>query len=373
MKLRDGLWLSKTSGTWHYHVKRGGRPLKGDTGCSTHQVAKEWLKAFLEVRARRAVGMAVPAPTLAQLVKEWLQVHGGFSRAHRANIELRFRLHMQSLSRTPVDQLTTADVLTMRTNYLASGKARADHHPRTSGGANNLVRTLDLLMGFAIRQGYIERKPYRVEPLKVQRKVRHVVTAAAFTAFLAEVDQARNLQVGVAVRLQLGLGLREREALRLRWEGVDFSRGTITPTDSKTGDAPPLDAPRWLLDVLEALPGDHAAGWVLPRRVKGKDGKVRLEPHCAAFTFKAVRRAGAALGLVLTPHRLRASFATLHKDLGTPTPTIQAMLRHGELRTTERYLEHQVAGAAEAQKKLARKLGMPHGSPAVPRLKRKAS
>lgn len=367
-KLRDGLWFSKASGTWHYHVKRAGRPMKGDTGCATHQVAKEWLRAFLEVRSRRAVGIAVPAPTLEQLVQEWGRLHGGLSRSHRANVELRFRLHMQALARTPVDQVTAADVLAMRTAYLAAGKAGAAHCQRTTGGANNLVRTLDLLMGFAIRQGYLERKPYQVAPLKVQRQARHVVTAAAVGAFLAEVDRARNLHVGVAVRLQLALGLREREALELRWEGVDFARGTITPTTTKTGDAPALSAPAWLLELLEALPGEHRAGWVLPR--KTKDGE---QPHRPQFTKKAVVRAGAALGLVLTPHRLRASFATMHKDLGTPTPTIQAMLRHGELRTTERYLEHQVDGAAEAQKKLARKLGMRSGSPAVPRLKTKAA
>jgi integrase len=369
MKLRDGLWFSTKSGTWHYHVHRRPKPLKGDTGVSARKVAEAWLKAFLENRARRAVGMAVPAPTLEQLVREWLRLHQGvLSKAHTRNIELRFRLHMQAMAKLPIDQIGPAEVLAMRAAYLAGEKATSGHHPRTAGGANNLVRTLDLLLGFAIRQGYLEKKPHQVEPLKVQKRARHVVTAKAFDAFLQEVDRARNPQVGIAVRIMLALGLREQETLRLCWAGVDFERSTITPTDTKTGDAPALDAPAWLMEILEAIPGERR-GLILPR-VNRKGEEV---PHHAAFTKKAIQRAGEALGLVLTPHRMRASFATLHKDLGTDLQTIQVMLRHGELRTTERYLQAQVTGAADAQKKLARKLGRPSGSPGVPRLKTKVS
>jgi integrase len=102
---------------------------------------------------------------------------------------------------------------------------------------------------------------------------------------------------------------------------------------------------------LKPLKGKNDEGWMFP----SKDG----EPHRTGFSRKPIDRAGKKVGLVeLTPHRLRATFATMHVEAGTALPKVQKMLGHSDITTTMRYVEDSTTGLREAQAKVAKAMGL---------------
>lgn len=255
----------------------------------------------------------------------------------------RWRLHLDPhLGDLSLDKITTAQVERCRAIYLENGG--------TPGGANSLLVALNALFGWAIRHRIIAAKPYRVKKLRVQRQPRPILPAPLVAQFLAAVDRGESTHARAAIRMMIGLGLREEEALTARWEWLDIHRSTYTAGKTKGREAVALDMPEWLLTYLKRLRPKSGDGLMFP----AEDG----EPHRAGFTRKAVARGSKAIKVQLTPHRLRATFATLHSDAGTPTPEVQRMLRHKSIQTTLRYVETGRQGLQEAQRKVAELMGL---------------
>ncbi|WP_394365850.1 tyrosine-type recombinase/integrase [Mesoterricola sediminis] len=86
-----------------------------------------------------------------------------------------------------------------------------------------------------------------------------------------------------------------------------------------------------------------------------EDGK----PHRPQFCKKVLQRFCGELGLgSVTQHRLRASFASLHAETGTPITEIQGMLGHKNIATTMIYIETSIQAKRTAQETLGRRLGL---------------
>jgi integrase len=60
----------------------------------------------------------------------------------------------------------------------------------------------------------------------------------------------------------------------------------------------------------------------------------------------------------VTQHRLRATFASLHAEAGTPVPEIQQMLGHKNIATTMIYVETSLEAKRKAQDNLGKRLGL---------------
>ncbi|WP_341704323.1 tyrosine recombinase XerC [Ferrovibrio sp.] len=153
-----------------------------------------------------------------------------------------------------------------------------------------------------------------------------------------EADAAPWLQARDAAILTLlwGAGLRLGEALGL--DGDQIPKGdslTVTGKGSKQRIVPVLPAVREAIATYVKLcPWPIAAGTPLFYGARGR----RLDP---AIVQKAMRSARRALGLpeTATPHALRHSFATHLLATGGDLRTIQELLGHASLATTQRYTE----------------------------------
>lgn len=136
-----------------------------------------------------------------------------------------------------------------------------------------------------------------------------------------------------------GCGLRISEALSLNLGDIDHNNFLkIKGKGNKERLVPMLDEVKEKINAyLEACPYDIKNGEPLFLGARGE----RLSPRIVQRTLEKIRR---YLGLAdnLTPHALRHSFATHLLANGTDLRSIQELLGHASLTTTQRYTDVQI-------------------------------
>ena len=197
---------------------------------------------------------------------------------------------------------------------------------------------------------------------------------------LQEAEQGE-VRYELAARLQYGAGLRLSELVRLRVQDVDVGRGTVTVRQGKGDKDRVTVLPRSLRDAISkqieraremwkrdreaGLAGVHLPGalarkfrraaetfewfWLFPAKQISTDPEsgIRRRHHLHGQVYnEAIKRAASAAGIEkrVTSHALRHSFATHLLENGTDLRTIQDLLGHEDISTTEIYL-HVATGA----------------------------
>ncbi|MBQ6136412.1 MAG: tyrosine recombinase [Kiritimatiellae bacterium] len=134
-------------------------------------------------------------------------------------------------------------------------------------------------------------------------------------------------------------GCRISEAISVKWGEVDFSRGTVVVTGKGSKDRLVILGGRALkaiAEMKEALPRER------PELSAGSADMFlsdRFGPLTARFVERRMKRYLAEAGLPtdLSPHKLRHSFATHLLDAGADLRSVQEMLGHSSLSTTQIY------------------------------------
>ena len=171
-----------------------------------------------------------------------------------------------------------------------------------------------------------------------------------------------------------GTGLRLTECLRLRIQSLDFGYRQITVINGKGGKDRFVPLPEALIPELKQcvatsarlLAADRADGfgevsmpeslvrktpsapfdlrwwYVFPASQRSRDpltGRVKRHHVDPSVMQKAMRAAviAARVGKRATPHTLRHSFATHLLEVGYDIRTVQALLGHRDVKTTEIY------------------------------------
>jgi integron integrase len=180
--------------------------------------------------------------------------------------------------------------------------------------------------------------------------------------------------LGLVAQLLYGTGLRLMEGLRLRVKDIDFDRGQIVVHEGKGSHDRVTVLPQSLEAVLAAhlkrvqglhaddlklglgrvwLPGalkvkypradrEWVWQWVFPSKVVSINPETGLRGrhHLNGMSIqRAVKTAARQAGLrkMVTPHTLRHSFATHLLESGTDIRTLQSLLGHKSVETTQIY------------------------------------
>ena len=220
----------------------------------------------------------------------------------------------------------------------------------------------------------IEEPEFGVKLRKTGTRVPVVLSKPEMGRLFAQLEK-ENERYALAARVQYGAGLRLSEVTRLRVQEVDLERGTLTvrqgkgdkdrmtvlPLSLRAAMAEQIERARkvWQADREAGLAGVWMPGalarkhrraaesfewfWLFPARQVSSDPEcdIRRRHHLLGKVYnEAIRRAASATGIEkrVTSHALRHSFATHLLEDGTDLRTIQEVLGHEDITTTEIYL-----------------------------------
>ena len=134
-------------------------------------------------------------------------------------------------------------------------------------------------------------------------------------------------------------GCRISEVVSIAWEIVDFSRGCMIVTGKGSKDRLVIVGSRALaaLEELRSVAERRFCRPVLPSEPVFLSD--RQEPVSPRFVERRMKRYLAEAGLPtdLSPHKLRHSFATHLLDAGADLRSVQEMLGHASISTTQIY------------------------------------
>jgi integron integrase len=223
----------------------------------------------------------------------------------------------------------------------------------------------------------VEEPVFGVKLKKTGTRVPVVLSKGEVGRLLEKMDgQESNVaRYALAARIQYGAGLRLSEVVNLRIKDIDLERGMVTVRMGKGGKDRMTVLPRsllkvvaeqieyarklWEMDRTQGQPGVYIPGalarkfrraaesfewfWLLPAKQLSvdPDSGVRRRHHLHEKVYtEAIRRGAQAAGIEkrVTSHALRHSFATHLLENGTDLRTIQELLGHEDITTTEIYL-----------------------------------
>ncbi len=236
--------------------------------------------------------------------------------------------------RIAMEQLRALETRDLRA-WLAS---RAGEYETASNA--RALSTVKSFFRYLERQGAVENAAvFHIKGPKLKKSLPKALDEAQAEAALSAMgDQHKDEWVNkrdlALLVLIYGCGLRISEALRLRYQDIPTGDGlTVTGKGDKQRMLPVLPVVKQAIaDYIASVP--HAFEPKSPLFV-GKRGKA-LDP--AIFQLQ-LRKLRVRLGLpdTATPHAFRHSFATHLLSAGGDLRSIQELLGHASLSTTQRY------------------------------------
>src|SRR3989344_797433 len=192
----------------------------------------------------------------------------------------------------------------------------------------NSMRLQYASIGFFFSQ--VLKRPFTTDEVPIKKKEKTLPKVISKEKIKEMIEMTDNIKHKIIVKLLYSSGLRLQELIDLKRKDIDFERGTIHVRKGKgKKDRITIVSDNLKLDLLKYYSNYN---FVTEYVFEGRKGR---------YTKKSVQKVldglGKKVGLKVTPHMLRHSFATHLLEQGTDIRHIQKLLGHSDLSTTEIY------------------------------------
>jgi integrase len=200
---------------------------------------------------------------------------------------------------------------------------------RSATSVNRELELLSRIFSLAFDIGIVETNPCaRVRKLRIDNQRSRYLSADEESRLLAQLTGKRS-HLKPFVSVALGTGMRRGELSALQWKRVDFTRGVILVTQTKTAKDRIVPMSSEVRAELLALRSKSRSDYVFAGK---KPGRPLVE----------IKRSfsGACNDADLTDfrfHDLRHTFATRLGDNGCNVTTIAALMGHSNIQMSARY------------------------------------
>lgn len=279
--------------------------------------------------------------TVEQWLEEWLRVH---CKHVKATTLSSYRRHVQSYILPYIGDVRMCKLTKLHIVRMINSLLEAEISP---GSINTVTSDLSSAMEVAVEHGIIRINPcIGVKKPKVKRGEMAIVEASMLPEFLAAANKTKH---GDIITFALQTGLRAGELRGLRWQDVDLNTGMLTVSrqiayipgqyieqSAKNGEARSFRMSSAAVELLKR----HRKEQQIMRMAKGSEwiedditrDLVFRMPNGSHYKMRtlhqAVKKAGAAVGLDMSPHDLRHSFAVSALSAGADVKSIQHILGH---------------------------------------------
>lgn len=196
----------------------------------------------------------------------------------------------------------------------------------------NASRNTSRLHYAAIRFLYREilRRPFSVEEIPNKKKPKQLPKVIPKEKIKQLIEQTENQKHKIIIMLLYSTGIRLNELINLKREDIDFETNTVKVRSGKGNkERMTIISDKIKIELLKYYSKETFKTQYI---LEGRKGK---------YTKKAVQvvlgKIGRQIGIKLTPHMLRHSFATHLLESGVDIRQIQELLGHESLRTTQIY------------------------------------
>lgn len=259
------------------------------------------------------------------------------ARGYRPRGITKYMEQLRAFANSIPADLPAASVTTeVITRYQEQLAARC-----SSGTVGNALTCIRSFCRWCVAQGIREDDPtLRIHWPHRRRPAPRALQQAQLRRLITVLDQppatltehkrfiwARNRR---AILLMLFAGLRISEVAALRWREVDMEARTLLVVDGKGGKDRTVPLHPLLLEELRRVESPRPT-WA----VAGQCDGMGMNPKSLAHTFE---RWLPSLGIEISAHQLRHSFASELLRNGADLRSIQELLGHASLATTQRYL-----------------------------------
>lgn len=339
---------NKSGVFWEYRVSLGvgldGKTKRKSFYGKTQAICRQKYNDYLKESEDKIAKVA----TIAEWAKQWLEIYKkpnvtfGTYCNYKMYVENRI---VPSIGHLKLSQLRPAHISEFLSS-LSDLSNSAQHH---------IYLTLKGIFDTAVENGFLKRSPLPKFAPKTQTET--TIEVFTKTELQSLIETAKNHKYGLLVLLPLYTGMRMGEIIALKWTDINFKNKTITVRSSmaraeKGGyiEKPPKSGKQRIIvmpDELIALLKNTIKNGIY---VLTGDKESYITQNQYEGRYKKVL--DAAKVRYLSPHKCRHTYATYLVRGGADLPTIQALLGHAELSTTEIYIDIDISDKQNNIKKL---------------------
>ncbi|MEN6349289.1 MAG: tyrosine-type recombinase/integrase [Syntrophomonas sp.] len=286
----------------------------------------------IETEMRRELGKEARSLFIVSSVAEkyipWMELH----QRPKTVIDKRRMLKSQILPFFGAlfpDRITAQTVETYKAKRLQSGR-------KINRQVNLELLCLSSMLKWGYNQGLCNEPMKKMSPLPYSRKIPEIPSPDEIEKIIQNTSGLFHKSLFLAL---YHAGLRSQEARSLKWDDIDFGRGYLRVADGKGGKQRLVPLSSRLLELLQEHRKESTGVFVWDNITSFK----------TAWNASK-RRAG--ITSKITPHTLRHAFASHNLEHGTDLKSVQDMLGHEDIQTTQIYLHTTFRKHSEQVKKV---------------------